>query len=261
MKNFKPIPEHKVYGIKEYKRYEINEHKEKLKDFELTFKQGEYGIDEHKAKWKKILGIAGCLLGIYLGNCVISSSIASTYEQKKRVYYYESRFDFDYVKGLDQKIKYWKTNAKFPYANELELFKENEKPKPSTPQETKKRTIIEDIEDSHYYDCYVLKFRNGQFVHNKMSLTHKCDSLTLYKEENEKIITDDYCDEKVDEIVEWNAATKTLKTYVRILYTSDPKMFSEADEILTEKKEQLNVEKYQKIWEQKRKDGLVRNEK
>ncbi len=133
MKDLKPIPIPKGYGI--------NEHKEKSKDFKLTLKQKEYGIGESKANYKKILGIAGCLLGIYLGNCVVSSSIVSMYEEKKRVHYYESHFDFDYVKGLDQKIKYWKTNAKFPYANELELFKENEKPKPSRQQETKNSTI------------------------------------------------------------------------------------------------------------------------
>lgn len=133
MKDLKPIPIPKGYGI--------NEHKEKLKDFELTFKQQEYGIGEHKAKWKKFLGTAGCLLGIYLGNCVVSSSIVSLYEEKKREHYYESHFDSNYTKELDQKIKYWKTNAKFPYANELELFKENEKLKPSRQQETKNSTI------------------------------------------------------------------------------------------------------------------------
>lgn len=133
MANFKPIHGQEGYGI--------SKHKENLKDFKSILEHEGYGIGESKANYKKILGIAGCLLAIYTGNCVISSATASMYEQKKRVYYYESHFDFDYVKGLDQKIKYWKTNAKFPYANELDLFKENEKPKPSRQQETKNSTI------------------------------------------------------------------------------------------------------------------------
>ncbi len=61
---------------------------------------------------------------------------------------------------------------------------------------------------------------------------------------------DERCDGKVDEIIDWDAATSTFKVYRKNVYNW--KYFLEADEILAEKKKELGVEKYQKIWEQKR---------
>lgn len=98
--------------------------------------------EEHKIKksLKMILGVAGCLLAVYAGNYAISSAKASMYEQKLRKSYYESNFNHKQKENLEKMIGHWKTNAKkFPFTEELGLFKQNDKHK--TPEPQKKEAI------------------------------------------------------------------------------------------------------------------------
>lgn len=75
---------------------------------------------------KKLLIGAGVLVIAWALNYGVSSAIIEHYYQKKRNHYYESNFDYKRVEEWDKQIKYWKTNAIFPYANKLELFKEKQ---------------------------------------------------------------------------------------------------------------------------------------
>lgn len=97
------------------------------KVFETQYPPVGFKMHTNKALVKKILIGAGTLIMAWALNYGVSSAIAESYYQKKRNHCYESNFDYKKVEEWDKQIKYWKTNALFPYANELELFKEEEK--------------------------------------------------------------------------------------------------------------------------------------